>query len=165
MGKLPPGELRSRVLRHLGCSLDSVVVGPAVGEDSAVLRVGAPLICAKSDPITGASARAGSLLVHVNANDIAASGGTPQWLLVTALYPVGTHIEAVESVSRDVDATCRELGIAVVGGHTEVTPAVTQQVLCGAMVGSLRTVNPIRTSGGLFVVVSVLIESYAHFFC
>ncbi len=85
MGKLPPALLAQSVLSHLGAASDSVVVGPALGEDSAVLRVDHAnrLISATTDPITGASASIGHLVVHVNANDVAASGADPKWLLLT----------------------------------------------------------------------------------
>jgi hydrogenase maturation factor len=37
----------------------------------------------------------------------------------------------VQRVSEQVDETCRELGISIVGGHTEMTAAVVQPVLIG----------------------------------
>ena len=114
------------------------------------LRVSDPrteLLAAKADPITGASATAGRLVVHVNANDLAASGARPTWMLLTALYPPGTAPAAVAAVGAQVDAACRELGVALVGGHTELTEAVTQPVLCGTMLGPLLTRTPVRTGG------------------
>ena len=150
VGKLPSAMLESHVLGTLGTSLDSVIVGPAVGEDAAVLRLGGAngtLFAAKADPITGASANIGRLVVHVNANDLAASGAVPTWMLVTALFPAGTPPADVATVSRQVHDTCKELGVAIVGGHTELTDAVTQPVLCGTMLGPLLTKAPIRTAG------------------
>lgn len=120
MGKLPPALLARSVLSHLGAKSDSVVVGPALGEDSAVLRVDHAnrLVSATTDPITGASASIGHLVVHVNANDVAASGADPKWLLLTQvrgdddrvdraadathsqLYPVGTSVQFIESIAK-----------------------------------------------------------------
>jgi hydrogenase expression/formation protein HypE len=147
VGKLPPGFLKSHVLSSLGAPSDSVVVGPAVGEDSAVLRHEGRLIAAKTDPITGAAKNIGRLVVHVNANDLAASGAQPQWLMLTQLFPAGTSMDAVAAVQRDAHEACVELGVAIVGGHTELTDSVTQPVLVGAMLGSLLTREPIRTAG------------------
>jgi hypothetical protein len=39
------------------------------------------------------------------------------------------------AIARDIDAACRALGVAVTGGHTEVTDAVTRPVVAGDMQG------------------------------
>ena len=148
-GKLPPDLLKSNVLGFLGNACDSVVVGPSVGEDSAVLRLdpSGSLFCAKTDPITGASSDIGRFCVHINANDIAASGAVPKWMLVTQLLPVGTSASVVQDISRQIHETCCSLGVSIVGGHTELTPAVNVPVLCGTMLGPLLSAKPIKTGG------------------
>ncbi len=149
VGKVPPSWLQSRVLNHLGLPSKSVIVGPAVGEDSAVLRVDSRFVAAKTDPVTGAAKNIGRLVVHVNANDIAASGAEPKWLMLTQLFPPGTSMDVVEDVQRQAHETCLELGVAIVGGHTELTASVTQPVLVGSMMGTLLSQYPIRTSGAV----------------
>lgn len=56
-------------------------------------------------------------------------------------------MQVVERISQQVHETCCALGIAVVGGHTEFTSAVTQPVLVGTCMGPLLTDTPILTSG------------------
>ena len=41
-GKLPKELLQSLVLSHVGAKDDSVIVGPAIGEDSAIIRIQEP---------------------------------------------------------------------------------------------------------------------------
>ena len=48
-----------------------VIVGPAVGEDAAIIDMGDRYLIAKSDPITFATDAIGYYAVVVNANDIA----------------------------------------------------------------------------------------------
>lgn len=147
-GKVPPALLKSLVLSRVGSVDPCVVVGPAIGEDSAIIRLDEPcFISATTDPISGAMEKIGHLAVHVNANDVAASGGKPRWFLLTQLFPVGTDLGVVERISRQVDQTCRELDVAIVGGHTEFTRAVDRPILIGTMLGTLLSKRPIKTAG------------------
>ncbi len=173
VGKIPPHVLKSNVLSQLGSPSSHVLVGPAVGEDCAVLRLSSSssssscLLAAKTDPVTGASSNVGRLAVHVNANDLAASGASPQFFLLTALFPAGTSMEEVRSVQQQVHETCLELGVAVVGGHTELTESVARPVLVGCMLGELMTKTPIRTSGARpgDLLVLTKVGSTFFFFC
>src|SRR5581483_11882103 len=92
IGRFPVGKLPMEVLaRQLNRNqiLDKrVVVGPAIGEDAAVIETGGPrYLIAKTDPITFTIDRIGWYAVHVNANDIATLGGEPKWFLATLLLP------------------------------------------------------------------------------
>lgn len=169
LGKIPSRLLESKVLNQLGARSSAVVVGPAVGEDSAVLRLSSPfssgsslLLAAKSDPVTGAACNAGKLVVHVNANDLAASGASPQFFLMTALLPEGSPVELASDLQQQAHRACLSLGVSIVGGHTEMTDAVTRPVLSGCMLGPLLTREPIKTAGArdgdVFVLTKVLIR-------
>src|SRR5581483_4531825 len=88
LGKLPPALL-GRFLGALPAD-PSLAVGPGVGEDAAVLRLGeARVLVAAADPITFPTPRPGWYAVHVNANDVATRGGEPRWFLATVLLPPG----------------------------------------------------------------------------
>ncbi len=76
-GKLPPTLLR-QLLRHRGAPDRSIVVGPAFGEDAAVVHLRAHYLVLKSDPVTFTTSELGWYAVHVNANDIATTGATPR---------------------------------------------------------------------------------------
>ena len=66
---------------------ERVIIGPGVGLDTSVVRVGEQLLVFKSDSITFATEDIGYYLVRVNANDLAATGAQPRWILVTMLLP------------------------------------------------------------------------------
>ncbi|HUG17228.1 MAG TPA: AIR synthase-related protein [Thermomicrobiales bacterium] len=136
-GKLP-GHILERLLREYITLDPSVVVGPGIGRDAAAVRVGDRVIVVKTDPITFAKADAGRYLVHVNANDIACMGATPRWLLVTALLPErSTTAGLVEDIFRSIAVASRELNIALIGGHTEITLGLDRSILVGQMIGEI----------------------------
>ena len=86
VGKFPAGLLE-RILSKVDISDPRVVVGPRVGEDTAVLRTAGGLLVAKSDPVTFATDQIGWYAVQVNAKDDACTAGTPKWYLATLLVP------------------------------------------------------------------------------
>ena len=136
---LPVGKLKHDFLKELLPTHDSstgVVVGPQLGEDAAVIELGDNYLVATSDPITFATEDIGWYVVCVNSNDIAAMGAVPKWLLVTLLLPEGATTPAmVRNIMAQLTQACAEFDIALCGGHTEVTPAVTQPVVIGQMMG------------------------------
>ncbi len=139
LGKLPPDLLLQGVLRYTGAGRPDVVVGAGLGEDAAVIRWPAgPYLVAASDPVVGATAGAGRLLVHINANDVACKGADPAWLIVTLIVPADEGVSAIERIMSEVHETCSELGIAVVGGHTELTDRYDRPVVVGTMLGPSR---------------------------
>ena len=146
-GKLPP-KLLARSIRHRGATDRRVVLGPMLGEDAAIVRIGkGRLLVLKTDPVTYASDMIGYYAVHVNANDVATRGATPAWFQATILLPVGADERLPEQISKQISSACRDLGIAVVGGHTEVTPGISDPIVVGDMHGLIEGRKPVLTSG------------------
>ena len=136
---LPVGKLKHDFLKELLPTHDrntNVIVGPQLGEDAAVIELGDTYLVATSDPITFATEDIGWYVVCVNSNDIAAMGAVPRWLLVTLLLPEdATTPTMVRDIMAQITQACAAFDIALCGGHTEVTPAVTQPVVIGQMMG------------------------------
>ncbi len=141
MGKLPP-DLLKKLLRHTSRS-PLIAIGAGPGEDAAVAS-GAETIVLTADPVTFAGARLGAYVVAVNANDIVAMGGTPVYLTTTLLLAPGADAAEVESIFADIAEACARNGLLWVGGHTEVTPAVTRTVVCGQAIGFLYGRAPLH---------------------
>lgn len=137
VGKLPPALL-AQLLADAPDEDPDIVLGPGIGLDCAVVRVGQRFLVIKSDPITFASDELGWYLVQVNANDVTTTGAIPRWLLVTLLLPEGKMTApTVRAVMDEIYAACRELGIAVIGGHTEVTHGLERPLALGTMIGEV----------------------------
>ena len=112
-----------------------VLIGPGVGEDAAHISFGGVTLIAKADPVTFATDLIGWYAVNVNANDVAASGGTPRWFLATVLLPEGIDSGGAAAIFDQVKEAADELGVEVIGGHTEVTIGLPRPIVCGAMLG------------------------------
>lgn len=144
-GKLQPDILKAKVLSFTGSHRPDLLVGGGLGEDAALISVPSGILVAASDPITGAATGAGRLLVHVNANDLACKGADPSWLVVTLIVPAKMGADFIAETMREIHETCCEMGIAIAGGHTELTEKYSSPVISGTMLGmtqySLSTQN------------------------
>ena len=149
---LPVGKLRSEQLAAL---LDKhpirdprVVVGPKVGEDAAVIDLGDRYLVATADPITFATDDAAWYAVQVNANDVVVRGARPRWFLATLLLPEGrTSDESVAALFDALTEACDELGVALVGGHTEITYGIDRAIIAGTMLGEVEKDKLVTTGG------------------
>ena len=155
-GKLAPEALVRSVFGNMGVRRDEVLIGPAVGEDAAVIEwPQGKLMVFASDPIVGATVGAGRLLVRVNVNDIASKGGEPAYMVVTLILPPSMGEEGISRIMGEIHEESRESGIAVVGGHTEFNERYTHPVLNAALVGTAdRTFRASDINEGDIVFVS-----------
>src|SRR3974390_1182533 len=129
VGKLPLEDLRS-LLGRLPKADSRLLIGPQVGEDAAVIDAGDRYLVVATDPVTFATDQIGRYAVHVNANDIAVMGARPLWFFVVMLLPErGTTPELARTIMEDVEATCEELGVALGGGHSEITQGLDRPIL------------------------------------
>ena len=143
-GKLPPTVLES-LLAMLPSSDRQVTIGPALGEDAAAVTVGDRTLVIATDPVTFATERIGWYAVHVNANDVAVMGARPRWFSSVVLLPEhATSLGLVESIMADIGQTCSALGVAVIGGHTEVTVGLSRPIVAGQMIGDVDTDRLVR---------------------
>ena len=149
VGKLAP-EFLAELLGDLRGDDPSVIVGPGVGRDVAVLAwdQGARYLIAKTDPITFATDEIGHYAVSVNANDVATSGGVPRWFLATLLLPdEGADEHLARTIFAQINAACAELGITLVGGHTEVTYDLSRPIVVGMMLGEVERDRLVTSDG------------------
>ena len=147
IGKFPP-SLLDRLLRKPGITDPRVVLGPEIGEDASVLDLGGDtLLLAKCDPITFATDRIGWYAVQVNANDIACTGGVPRWFLATLLIPECFTEDQAEELFTEVLDACNSIGVALVGGHSEVTYGIDRPIVSGTMLGEVARNRLVRTGG------------------
>jgi hydrogenase maturation factor len=145
-GKVHPALLGRLIERYTG-SGNRVAVGAGIGEDAAAIETGEGYLLAKTDPITHVTDRIGYYAVHINANDIAAMGGTPRWFLATVLMPERSTPEDLEEIFRQISSVCKDLGISYCGGHTEITTSVKNPVVVGQMLGEAPKGGLKPTSG------------------
>src|SRR5262249_59615926 len=86
--------------------------------------------------------------VQVNANGVAVRGARPRWFLATLLLPeAATTEESVTTMFEQLAQACEELGVALVGGHTEVTHGLDRPIVAGTMLGEVEK-ERLGTTGG-----------------
>ncbi|MDO4573132.1 MAG: AIR synthase-related protein, partial [Clostridia bacterium] len=111
---------------------------PAVGLDCATLDLGGDLAVLSCDPITSSGIEhLGRLTVHVCCNDAAAAGAEPVGLLVTLLAPPDGTEADIGRIADDIAEAAGHAGVDILGGHTEVTDAVTRYVTSSAVLARL----------------------------
>ncbi len=133
-------ELLQDILENInknGCNKE-VVQSPEIGVDCAVLDFGNEYLLVSADPITGATSNIGELVVDVNANDIYASNGVPVGIILTILMPINSTDEDVSLIMSDISNKCSSMNITILGGHTEVTDAVTRPVVSATILGKTK---------------------------
>lgn len=137
-GKLPPRLLEKLLESCAAPGSSGVVLGPRYGEDAAVIKTSGKYLVVKTDPITFTADHIGWYAVNINANDLATMGARPRWFLATFLFPQGRTTEAlVEKVFGETLKACRTLGIALCGGHTEITVGLDRPIVVGQMLGEV----------------------------
>ena len=148
IGKFPQNLLADLLLRTASND-PRVIVGPGIGEDASIIDMGDICLVATSDPITFASDSIGRYSVQVNSNDIACSGAIPKWFLPTLMLPASTTEKQASDIFTQITQACSEIGVSVVGGHSEITSGIRQPIVSGTMLGEVRKSDIIKTGGAV----------------
>jgi len=137
-GKLP-NDLLSEHLGRVDVADPALLVAAGVGEDVAAMDLGSDrVLVTHSDPITLGGSDLARAAVAVNANDIAAAGADPRWLLATVLLPAGTTASQALALLTELAAAAGDAGMVIAGGHTEVTPAVIRTIVAMTAIGTVQ---------------------------
>ncbi len=148
VGKFP-ASLLGKLLARNRIEDPRVLVGPRIGADAAVLDMGERLLVATSDPVTFATELIGWYAVQVNANDIACAGATPRWFLATLLVPESFSRDGAEALFGQLLEACKSAGVALIGGHSEVTHAIGRPIIVGTMLGEVERDKLVHPGGAL----------------
>lgn len=122
-GKIARRTFEQVIRPQLGAARPEVLVGPCHGVDTGVVEVGSGQVMAlTTDPFFVVPEygweRAAWFAIHIVASDAATSGLPPAYCALDLNLPVEMSDEEFGLLWSAVDVTCRELGIAVVTGHT-----------------------------------------------
>lgn len=134
-GKLDSDLLEKIVFHNIKFKRPEVLTRPGIGEDCAVVDFGSYECIMSTDPITAAISEIGRLSIHISCNDIASNGIQPLGIMLAVLLPEGTTEEEIEEMMRQAGEASEELGVEIIGGHTEITPAVTKPVIVSTAIG------------------------------
>jgi hydrogenase expression/formation protein HypE len=122
-GKISSSFLEKVVFPRLGARRPEILVGPAPGVDTCVIKIGSnQVLVACTDPLShipvlGAKDSAW-MSVNLIANDLSTSGLTPQYMIVDLSLPPSMSNAILEEYWRSLSDECAHLGIAIVAGNT-----------------------------------------------
>jgi hydrogenase expression/formation protein HypE len=129
LGKIPIDLLDSTVLKLTGAVSKRTVTPPRAGVDFAAVKVGRGFMIVSADPVSGVTEQIGRYALKVSANDVATSGNRPEFAESVVLLPEGASTKDLTTIARQIDAAAKESGIAILGGHTEVTPGLRRPIV------------------------------------
>ena len=135
-GKLSESVLKRSVLKQIKTKRDEVIRGAAVGEDCAFfsfdkeegcLLTTAPIIVDEFETI-------GFELTAI-VNNVAAAGGEPVGIIVSAILPDKILESVVQRLSGEMERACKSMNLQIAGGNTMITKGVNKPVLNITVVG------------------------------
>ncbi len=136
MAKLTLDMLKKYIFSRNGFYANEVIKGPGIGEDAAVVRLSNKMyMVTHTDPITAAKKNLGKLAIYVSSNDIAVKGVKPRYALVTLLLKKDVEEEEIDEITAQLDKSAKNLGISIVGGHTEIVDNFESNVAVVTQIG------------------------------
>lgn len=160
IGKLPTDVLKKCILDNISIKRPEVLVHSGIGEDCSIISFKDQCCVLSSDPITGSSSSIGRLAVHISCNDIASSGVEPVGILVTILAPEETTEQDIYDLMNEINNAASEIGVEILGGHTEVTAAVNKLVVSTTAVGK-GPIDGYISSSGVQTGDSIIVTKFA----
>ena len=98
--------------------------------------------------------------MHVSCNDAAAAGAEPIGLLTTLLVPPSATEDDIARVADELSAAAKAANVEIIGGHTEVTDAVTRMITSAAVIAKAGE-RGILTTGGMKEGDSIVLSKWA----
>jgi hydrogenase expression/formation protein HypE len=136
-GKIEQATLERVILPRTGARRPEVIAGPSHGVDVGVVDLGGDVVMAvTTDPFFVMPElgwqRAGWFAVHIVASDASTSGLEPRYMSVDLNLPLNMPACDLDALWQSVSDTCRDLGLAIVTGHTGRYDGCTFPMLGGA---------------------------------
>ncbi len=122
-GKVSADIFDRVILPQLGKKRQSVLVGPQHGIDVGVVELtGDQVMVMTTDPLFVMPSlgweRAAWFAIHIIASDAATSALPPQYLSIDLNLPLSLQSDELKMLWQEIHYACKEIGLAVVTGHT-----------------------------------------------
>jgi hydrogenase expression/formation protein HypE len=143
-GKTQEGFFKQRIFPFCGANRAEVLAGPQYGVDVAIINLPNGMDMAlTSDPLSLIPAiglqESAWLSVHLMANDMATTGVAPQYAQLVLNLPEQTTGPQFETYWQYIHSYCKEIDVAITGGHTGHAPGQ-QSTMAGG--GTLIAIAP-----------------------
>lgn len=149
-GKVSESVLKRSILKQLHSENEHVLLGPAVGEDAAAVRIADGQLAIFSSalvdvPVSELSTLAKLVVVRC-INNVVCSGAQPLGIMVDVLVPTLWNEAGLRQLMKEIDRCAKEEGVQVIGGHTQVTRAVKEVLVTASGIGKVAEHSWIKNS-------------------
>lgn len=134
-GKISENVLKRSVLKKIKTHRDEVVSGAGIGKDCAILAFGEEETVLSVTPVTAPVTELSSYAIPMALNNVAVSGAEPVGVMLSILLPEETEEAEFQRIMEQAEDVCSDLHVEIIGGHTEVTPAVAYPIMTVTGVG------------------------------
>ncbi len=138
-GKISENVLKRSVLKKIRTHRDEVTSGAGVGTDCAVLTFGEGYdTVISTTPVTAPTEDISTYAIPMSLNNIAAAGAEPVGVMLAVVLPEKTEESELQTMMERAEEVCRLNNVEIIGGHTEVLPAITEPIMTVTGVGKRR---------------------------
>ncbi len=151
LGKVGQPLLQKLVYHNLGGKRPEVSVGPKSGVDTSMVNLGGgKVLVTTTDPLSlvpsvGASESAW-LSAHLIASDISTTGLAPTYGVFDFNLPPSMADSVFASYWKSFHRACKELGIAIIGGHTGRYAGCDYSIIGGGVMMTIGDKDKVLTS-------------------
>ncbi len=122
IGKISAEVFNELIFPHLGAHRSEILVGPLHGVDVGIVEIGDKVVAMTSDPVfivpEYGFKRAAWFATHILASDVVTSGLPPTYLCIDLNLPMSMTEEDLTTVWTTIDEECKNMGMAIICGHT-----------------------------------------------
>ena len=135
-GKISENVLKRSVLKRCKSGREEVAQGPGIGQDCAIVRSEGQKFCVlHTQAFTVERMEKIKYQVYCGVNNLCCSGGEAVALMMAVMMPEQGEEDLLRSIMDSTDTVCRECGIQLSGGHTEISGAVQVPVVTMTLMG------------------------------
>lgn len=134
-GKISENVLKRSVLKKIKTHRKEVVSGAGIGKDCAILAFGEEETVLSVTPVTAPVTELSSYAIPMALNNVAVAGAEPVGVMLSILLPEETEEAEFQQIMEQAEDVCHTWNVEILGGHTEVTPAVEKPIMTVTGVG------------------------------
>lgn len=151
LGKIDQKAAEEIIFKNCGFRRQEVSTGPGFGVDVSLVDLpGGLALASTSDPLSLVPSlglkESAWLSVHLMANDMATTGFAPMYGQLVLNLPSGFSTEDFHSYWNYIHLFCKEIGVAITGGHTGFTEGQNSTIAGGGTFFAVAAKDEILTS-------------------